>query len=325
MNPVQKRTAMNRLINSQSSTRQKSKQKSHRLLYAATALSLILASAPAQAEISNTASASGTFNGTPYPSNDATVDVTVQQATPALVATKAGGTVNYTVIGDADLQAGDTITYTIGVDNTGNVTMTNILPDDDGITFGASAGTGTYAYSPVNFASLAPTDTPVSFTVTYTLTALDIIRGAAAGLNGVSNSAHATGTFNSTTTDSPISGPVLTTIPTDPELVIVKTFVLTKAVGNSGTDAEPNDTIVYTYAVENTGNVAIDDVTINDDHEGTVLATSLFAEDVLTLSDGPLANSDDVAVDGSWDLLGPGAKVNFTYTHTVTQTEFDNQ
>lgn len=294
-------------------------------LASGTAALALLSATAAQAEITNTATASGTYNATTYNSNTAQVDVTVQPAGPALTAVKSGGTVNPNVTGDGDLQAGDTITYTIEVDNTGNVTMTNVVPDDDGITFGGQAGTGTFSYSPANYATLTPTDAPVTFTVTYTLTALDIARGAAAGTDGVSNTAHATGTYNGTPTDSPVSNPVLVTLGADPELSIVKTFVLTKAPGNTGADAEIGDTIVYTYEIENTGNVAISDVTVTDDHEGTVLATNLFVEDPLTLVDGPLANSTDAGTDGSWDLLGPGAKVNMTYTHTVTQAEFDNQ
>jgi hypothetical protein len=300
-------------------------------LASGTAALALMAATAAQAEITNTATASGTYNSTTYTSNTAQVDVTVQPAGPALTATKSGGTVNPNVTGDGDLQAGDTITYTIAVDNTGNVTMTNIVPSDDGITFGGQPGTGTFSYSPANYATLAPSDAPVSFTATYTLTALDIARGAAAGTDGVSNTAHATGTYNGTDTDSPVSNPVLVTLGADPELSIVKTFVLTKASGNTGTDAEIGDTIVYTYEIANTGNVPISAVSVNDDHEGAVVATNLFVENPASLVDGPLANSADAStgagtpVDGVWDLLGPGATVSMTYTHTVTQTEFDNQ
>lgn len=300
-------------------------------LASGTAALALLSATAARAEITNTATASGTYNATSYTSNTAQVDVTVQPPGAALTAVKSGGTVNPNATGDGDLQAGDTITYTIEVDNTGNVTMTNIVPDDDGITFGGQAGTGTFTYSPANYATLAPLDTPVSFTATYTLTDLDIARGAAAGTDGVSNTAHATGTFNGVDTNSPVSNPVLVTLGADPELSIVKSFALTKASGNTGTDAEPGDTIVYTYEIENSGNVPISAVSVNDDHEGTVLATNLFVEVPGTLVDGPLANSADASTgagnptDGVWDLLGPGATVSMTYTHTVTQTEFDNQ
>ena len=297
-----------------------------RLLASGVAMALALsATAPAYATIDNTATAGGTFNATPVTSPGVTENVDVEGAGPALTATKAFVSLDANVIGDSDLQPGDTITYTITVDNTGNVTMTDITPDDDGITFGAAAGTGAYAYSPATVASLAPADAPTVFTVTYTLTEADIYNGAAAGTNGVDNSAHATGTYNSTPTDSPVSGPVETTIPADPELVVAKTGVLTKAPGNTGADAEVGDTITYTYTVNNTGNVAIDDVTIADIHEGAPLPGTSFIEQPLTLVDGILANSTDAAIDNSWDLLGPGASVQFTYAHTVTQAEFDAQ
>ena len=258
------------------------------------------------------------------------MDVTVQPAGPALTTTKAAGTVNATVVGDADLQAGDTITYTITADNTGNVSMSNIVPNDTGITFGGVAGTGTFSFSPASHPTLAPTDdAPVTFTATYTLSTLDILRGAAAGANGVSNTATSTGTFDGTDTTSLPSAPGLATIQPDPELVIVKTAALQKVAPNIGVDAEVGDTILYTYVISNTGNVAIDDVKVNDTHEGTPLLQSVFVEDEATLVEGPLANSADASqsggTDGNWDTLAAGASVTFTYTHTVTQTEYDNQ
>lgn len=296
------------------------------LLAAGVAMTMALsATAPAFAAIDNTATAGGTFGGNPVASVGASESVDVETGNPALTATKAFVSLDNTVVPDTDLEPGDTITYTITVDNTGNVTMTNVTPHDDGITFGAAAGTGTYSYAPATVASLAPADAPAVFTVTYTLTALDIYNGAAAGTNGVDNSAHASGDFNATTTDSPTSGPVETTIPTDPELAVVKAGVLSKAVGNTGTNAEVGDTITYTYTVSNTGNVAIDNVTIADTHEGAALPATSFVEQPLTLVDGPLANSTDAGADNSWDLLGPGASVQFTYAHTVTQAEFDAQ
>ena len=295
------------------------------LASAASAALAIASTAPAFATIDNTATAGGTFGGNPVVSPGATENVDVEGAAPALTTTKAFVSLDANVVGDGDLQAGDTITYTITVDNTGTVTMTNITPADDGITFGAAAGTGTFAYAPASVASLSATDAPAVFTVTYTLTDLDIYNGAAAGPNGVDNTAHATGTYGGTPTDSPVTPPAETTIPTDPELVVTKVGVLTKAVGNSGANAEVGDTITYTYTVSNTGNVAIDDVTISDTHEGAALPSTSFTEQPASLVDGPLANSTDAATDNSWDLLGPGATVEFTYAHTVTQTEFDNQ
>ena len=88
-------------------------------------------------------------------------------------------------------------------------------------------------------------------------------------------------------------------------------------------DAEVNETITYTYTVVNTGNVAITGIVINDTHELVLVPQALFAEGGLI--EGPLGTpaSTDGAVNGSWDVLQPGATVTFTYVHTVTQAEVD--
>jgi uncharacterized repeat protein (TIGR01451 family) len=90
-----------------------------------------------------------------------------------------------------------------------------------------------------------------------------------------------------------------------------------------GGQAEVGETITYTYTVVNTGNVAISGIVINDTHEAALLPQAAFTEG--SLVEGPLGipASTDAAVNGSWDVLQPGATVTFTYVHTVTQAEVD--
>ena len=301
-------------------------------LLASTTAFLTLGSTAAIADISNTATATGTYNGTDYPSPPVTVNVVVQPAGAALTTSKSFDSIDTSIVGDSDIDPGDHIIYKISVDNTGNVTMTNVHPNDSGITFGGVAGTGTFSFSPANVASLAPSDTPVEFTATYTVSHLDILHAAAVATDdNVSNTATSTGTFGTTDTSSPPSTPAFATIKPDPELTVVKTASLQKQGSNTGTDAEVGDIIVYTYVINNTGNVAIDDVTVNDSHEDAPVALASFVEDQTSLADGPLANSADASTgvgnpkDGKWDTLAAGGSVTFTYTHTVTQTEYDNQ
>ena len=61
---------------------------------------------------------------------------------PALSVTKSGAM-------PVDVEDGEDITYTVTVTNTGNVTMTGVVPTDPGPTFNGAAGTGTMsAFSP---------------------------------------------------------------------------------------------------------------------------------------------------------------------------------
>ena len=121
------------------------------------------------------------------------------------------------------------------------------------------------------------------------------------------------------------AGPATTTIAAGPLLTVSKVGNLVETNGNT-TDsrAEVNDIITYTYTVVNTGNVAITGIVINDTHELALVPQASFSEGGLI--DGPLAPgtvSSDAGVNGSYDLLQPGASITFTYVHTVTQAEVD--
>jgi uncharacterized repeat protein (TIGR01451 family) len=275
----------------------------------------------AAGSVDNSAVASGTYGGNTVDSSPSTQSVPLADPTFDLVVEKTG------VFNDGGdgLQAGETITYTVQVTNNSNVTVTNVTPTEDNIQFGGQAGTGTFgAFSPANVASLAPTAS-TSFTIVYTVTAADVAN-AASITDGVQNTVDVTadgpGTTTATGTDTSQN-----TIPAAPGLNVVKSASLVDTNGNGLADI--GEIINYTYVVTNNGNVAIDDVAINDTHEGSLIAAGLILEDDTTLVDGPLGNSTDPsqggAADGTWELLGPGAQVTFTYAHSVTQAEFEDQ
>ncbi|WP_344930239.1 DUF7507 domain-containing protein, partial [Aquimarina addita] len=158
-----------------------------------------------------------------------------------------------------------------------------------------------------------------TFRATYTITQADINAG------GIENSATGTGTppadpdgtvnppltdvsdagddttetpdINGNTDGDPTNDPTVTTIPTVPELTLTKTAVL-----NDGGDGviDENDTITYTFNVENTGNVTIDNITFTDIRTSTV--------------DGTITP----------DILNPGQTGTATVVYLITQLDLDS-
>jgi uncharacterized repeat protein (TIGR01451 family) len=279
--------------------------------------------APALATIDNTATVNGTYGASAVSASSALVTVPVVVAAPALTITKSSGLP--TVAGGTDAtisDAGDTITFTYTVKNTGNVTLTAVAPTDAGPTFNSIAATGTLsAFSPTPV-TLAPNATQV-FTATYTLSALDTYRGAGIA-GGVSNTASAVGTTPSNTTVTPVTpSTATTTIAAGPKLVVNKTRVLDDTNGTVAGKAEVGEIITYTYTVSNTGNVAVQNISITDLHEGANLPAGTVKNESLT-TPGPMSGSVDTTTpvnNGVWTTIQAGATVTFTYVHTVTQAE----
>jgi hypothetical protein len=109
-----------------------------------------------------------------------------------------------------------------------------------------------------------------------------------------------------------------------PRLTINKTFA------TATTPVVVGQTVTYTYTVANTGNVAIANVQLNDLHGTPPIAIPTggtgIKNETLTVP-GPLgaaASTDTTSNNGIWSTLAPGATIQFTYIHTVTQAEIDN-
>jgi hypothetical protein len=306
----------------------------------ASALSLAFVAsqvAPVYAAIDNTATANGTpAAGTLVaPSDSASVPVVTGAPTLTVLKTAAAPVEVGT---DGVINAGDTITYTYVVTNSGNVSINSVTPVDSGPTFNNLPGTGSLSgFTLVSTtvpgspgATLFPNESG-TFTAVYTLSAVDAYRAAGitvAGGDAVENSATATGTPAAGTLGPVTASTAETEIPANPKLSIDKVAVITTDNGSAGV-ADVGDIITYTYTVVNTGNVAISSLAINDIHEGSALSGEPSAE--MLTSDGPLASatpavtsSDVTADDAVWSSIQPGATVTFTYVHTVTQTEVDN-
>lgn len=206
-----------------------------------------------------------------------TLSIPGPAANPTLTITK-------TASQTTNAQVGDIITYTYVVENTGNITIDNVSISD------VHTGTGTlepFAPAPL---TLAPTDPPQTFTTTYEVTQEDVDAGTA-----ITNVATPTGTpRRGTLTAGNDDAQVTITAPT-PEAVFSK-------IASPDADLEEGDTVTYTYAVQNTGNITLQNSSVTDVHNGT----------------GTLSAITPSGVD-----IPPGATQNFTATYVITQEDFD--
>lgn len=281
--------------------------------------------APAYADIDNSAVAVGTYStadDTSSTPDTAAVPVIPAARDLSIVKTVVSGPTTALGSNATATDAGDQITYQYVVTNDGTVTETNVTPVEDPASpsFNGNTGTGSFGGFTVtsgSAASLAP-GASVTFENVYTFSALDVYR-AAGVTNGVVNTATAS-SDDHTDTDADTTQ---ATISADPSLTIAKVAVLNDEVVADGL-AEATETITYTYTVTNNGNVALTNVGIQDTHEGALVAPAP-ANETITV-EGPVQPSDiGVANDGVIDTLEAGATATFTYVHTVTQTEVDNQ
>ncbi|MBK8505308.1 MAG: DUF11 domain-containing protein [Saprospiraceae bacterium] len=220
--------------------------------------------------------------------------------------------------------AGDVITYTYTVTNTGNVTLYDVVVSE---TMAEFTGTGmlpapvyvsggTDEDMEMDVADLLPGAT-LTYTATYAITQDDINSG------GVTNQALATGqdpddmdVTDESDESNPADGnddPTTTTIPADPNIGLVKTSML-----DLGMDmvATPGDVITYTYTVTNTGNVTLYDVVVSETLAEFTGSGTLPVPGYI--SGG---TDEDMEMDVA-DLL-PGATLTYTATYAITQDDIN--
>ncbi|RWW91648.1 DUF7507 domain-containing protein, partial [Flavobacterium cerinum] len=212
--------------------------------------------------------------------------VTTITQTPALTLTKDAQAGTFDSIGDV-------ITYDLVLTNSGNVTITDITLTD----------TNADSITPSTVPTIAPGEV-VNITALHTITQADLDRGF------VYNTASVTGTDPKggeiTDTSSDPTNPVLpgdprynpecadctiTTITQSPELTLTKD-------AQAGTFDSIGDVITYDLVLTNSGNVTIKDIVVTDNNADTINPANVIA-------------------------LAPGASVNITATHTITQTDLD--
>ncbi|MFZ1814768.1 MAG: hypothetical protein WBO55_16105 [Rhizobiaceae bacterium] len=211
----------------------------------------------------------------------------------------------------ATISAPGSITFTITVQNIGTIQLSSPSMAD-ALTLGVAPRTltsgPTYVSGDTNGNGQIGTSETWTWTASYTATQNDIDTG------GNFNN---TATFTSTQTGAVVSNTTVISVVQSPSLAIVKS-------ADDATDVIAGQVLTYTYAVENTGNITIDNVSVADSHPGSGPAPSPSSE-ALTTDNAPLADSTDVtASNGVWSVLRPGDTVTFTGTYTVTQSDVDS-
>ncbi|QYH40270.1 hypothetical protein GYM62_16270 [Algoriphagus sp. NBT04N3] len=204
---------------------------------------------------------------------------------------------------DGQAQVGETISYTFKVTNTGNVTLSNIVLEDDKVT--VSGG-------PIT--SLAPgASDATTFTASYVLTQEDIDAGKVLNLavaRGEAPGGDPNDPSDDVTAESTDPTPVsaderdpecptctVTILPREASMSLEKDGVFVDE--NEDGQAQVGETISYTFKVTNTGNVTLSNIVLEDDK--------------VTVSGGPITS------------LAPGASdaTTFTASYVLTQEDID--
>ncbi|GAB3614744.1 CshA/CshB family fibrillar adhesin-related protein [Humibacter ginsengisoli] len=231
--------------------------------------------------VTNTAVVSGTPQGSATPVPPVTSTVTIPETpAPDISVVKSANPTTVTT-------AGQTVSYSFVVTNTGNVTLKNVGVED-----------AAFSGDRDNLSAIAcPETTLVSgqvetCTATYTVTQADVDAGT------LTNTAEVTGTPPSGTPLDPVSSNTVTVhIPASPALSIVKTADVTAAAAG--------EKITYTFTVTNTGNVTITDPQVADTG-----FTGHGALSNVVCPTGPLT-------------LAPRQVETCTATYTVVQADID--
>ena len=227
--------------------------------------------------IGDSATASGTAPSGAAVSATATASVTANQ-TPQISITKSAEPTTYSA-------PATPITYSYAVENTGNVTLSAATVTDpmSGLSaIDCSSGSNVIA-------SLAP-GTTVTCTASYTTTQADVDAGS------ISN----TGTVEA----SPPSG---SDVSDSSQLTLAATqtpqISITKSADPT-TYSGPGTQIIYSYAVDNTGNVTLSTATVTDPMSGLSAIDCGSGSNVIA-------------------SLAPGTTVTCTASYTTTQADVD--
>ncbi len=186
--------------------------------------------------------------------------------------------------GDGFAQVGETISYTLDVTNTGNVTLTNVDVTDPVITVDCGA-----------FDGILDPGESVQCTGSYVITQADIDAGHRDNL-ALTTGDCPDGSVDCATDEDDHDEP----LPQNPGIELEKTGSFQDENGDGF--AQVGETISYNFTVSNIGNVTLTNVTLADTVGG------------VTVSGGPIATLAPGASDNT----------TFTGSYTLTQADVDN-
>jgi large repetitive protein len=244
---------------------------------------------------------------------DDTPTVTPLGSVPGMLALKTADVTGLSV----PPAVGDILAYSITVENSGNVTISNVTLAD---TLTDANGSAQALDAAPVLASGDDGDGLLQVDETWTYTANVTLTQAMIDAGGLSNTATVTGETPGGDPVEDISDddgtgaddPTVTTFDRTASMTVTKVPSITS-------DAVVGDVITYTYTVINTGNVLLTAVTLDDQHTSAAGTVALaIAGDTLDTDNGAAGDSVDASADGVWDTLGPNDVVTFTATYTVT-------
>jgi uncharacterized repeat protein (TIGR01451 family) len=228
-----------------------------------------------------------------------TCAITNDVAAPALAMTKTPDVASINA-------AGQTVTYSILVSNTGNTTLGPITVSDalGSVTCPSSGGTTVTSLA-------AGANETCSFSYVVPQAVLDSNGG---GDGDIDNTASSSTTYNGSPVNSSANAAVA--------LVITPGLLIDKSASTAG-PVNANDNYSYTFRVRNTGNVTLTSISVNDIFSGYGVPPVPGSETMFADA-APLGDSTDSIANGSWDVLAPGDEIEFTAAYTVVQGDIDN-
>jgi len=222
-------------------------------------------------------------------------------ATPPTLTLFDNDNPNFTIakaVSAPSIAAPGTLTYTITVDNNGTAILTAPVISDtlrlNGTPISPTSGP-TLTSGDTNADGILQDTETWLYTVTYNVTQANIDGGGS-----FTNVA----TWSCAQVPAKTSNTVTTTITRTPNIFVDKTFVISTDNGTPG-KADVGDVITYSYAVTNTGNVTLSNVSVADVHSGT--------------------GSPPVPAPAVVATLAPAATATFTASYQVTQADVNNQ
>ncbi|MGR3793743.1 DUF7507 domain-containing protein [Vannielia sp. SX4] len=194
-----------------------------------------------------------------------------------------------------EVVVGQVVTYSYTVTNTGNVRLTDVTLTD---AHTSASGTAALAIESGGVIATLEPGVPVTLTSTYEVTQADIDAG-----NDLTNTVSLTAVSPDGSTPTASDDEVVTVAPDVPELEVIK-----QVQGTPGTTL--GSTVTFEITVENTGNVTLTGLTLDD---------TLRRQDATDITPAPTP----VLAAGDGAELSPGEVWTYEVSHVLTQADID--